>query len=154
VPGHLPDTPEVRSDLADYHREVAWMDRQLGEMLAELERRGERERTLVIATSDNGRPFPGAKATCRDAGIRVPLIISGPDVRPGVCATPVSLVDLAPTIAARAGLAWDADAAGRDRAALLTDEAGRAMRTCQLASSATAWRAPTTLATRCAACAR
>ncbi|PTX98530.1 sulfatase [Opitutus sp. ER46] len=78
VPPFLPDTPAVRSDIADYLAEVEWFDAQLAKMLRLLEERGELENTLVIVTSDNGMPFPRAKANAYEYGIHVPLAISWP----------------------------------------------------------------------------
>ena len=88
VPAFLPDTPEVRSDVADYLAEVERFDCDLGELVAALERAGELERTVLIVTSDNGMPFPAAKATLYDGGTRVPLVIRGPAWRvPAMCPT-------------------------------------------------------------------
>ena len=84
LPEFLPDTPEVRSDLLDYFYEVERFDRDLGLILAALERAGELDNTIVIVTSDNGLPFPRAKATVYDGGVRVPLAIRWPGVaKPG-----------------------------------------------------------------------
>lgn len=114
VPAFLPDTPDVRSDIADYLAEVERFDRALGDLVAVLERTGQLERTLLIVTSDNGMPFPGAKATLYDGGTRVPLVIRWPG-RPGgqVVDAPVTLTDLAPTILAATGLPVPADMTGR-----------------------------------------
>ena len=105
VPGFLPDTPEVRSDLLDYYFEVERFDRDLGRIIDALERAGELENTIVIVTSDNGMPFPRAKANVHDAGARVPLLIRWPGAaRPGaVIESFVSLTDLAPTLLEGAG---------------------------------------------------
>ena len=73
VPPFLPDTPEVRSDLLDYYFEVQRFDRDVGRIVATLERLGELDNTLIIVTSDNGMPFPRGKATVYDAGTRMPL---------------------------------------------------------------------------------
>ena len=73
VPAYLPDTPEVRSDLLDYYAEVEWFDQQVGRVLAELEKTGELDNTLIIVTSDNGMPFPRAKGTLYEAGVHMPL---------------------------------------------------------------------------------
>ena len=107
VPGFLPDRPGVRNDLLDYYFEVQRFDRDLGAIIAALERAGELENTIVIVTSDNGMPFPRAKANVYDAGARVPLAIRWPGVaRPGaVIDSFVSLTDLAPTLLEGAGLA-------------------------------------------------
>jgi N-sulfoglucosamine sulfohydrolase len=101
VPPHLADTPETRADLALYYDAIARMDRGLGEMLGELERRNLRRNTLVVFLSDNGAPFPREKGTLYDSGTRTPLILSWPDVIPDGSVYDrglVSLVDLAPTI--------------------------------------------------------
>jgi N-sulfoglucosamine sulfohydrolase len=96
---HLPDAPEVRSDVADYYWEVQRFDRELGERLALLERGGELDRTVVVVTGDNGMPFPRCKANLYDCGTRVPLIVRGPGVARGrVVEAFASLIDLAPTL--------------------------------------------------------
>ena len=75
VPGFLPDHPEIRSDLLDYALEVERFDNDCDQMLKMLEASGELENTLVIITSDNGMPFPRAKANCYEYGIHMPLAI-------------------------------------------------------------------------------
>lgn len=106
VPAYLPDTPEVRSDLLDYALEIEWADRHLGQMLRTLEEAGELDNTLIIVTSDNGMPFPRAKATVYDDGIHVPLAVRWPARVPGgrVVDDLVSLVDFTPTILEAAGV--------------------------------------------------
>lgn len=106
VPDFLPDVPEVRSDLLDYYFEIQRFDRQLGEIVAFLEERDQLANTVVIVTSDNGMPFPRAKADLYDFGSRVPLAVRWPErVPPGRVVTDfVSLVDVAPTILEAAGL--------------------------------------------------
>jgi arylsulfatase A-like enzyme len=42
VPPYLPDVPETRKDLALYYDEITRLDRYVGEVLAELDRQGER----------------------------------------------------------------------------------------------------------------
>ena len=75
VPSFLPDSEEIRSDLLDYAFEIDRFDRDLGGILTHLKQSGEYENTIIIVTSDNGMPFPGAKANCFDSGIHVPLAI-------------------------------------------------------------------------------
>jgi uncharacterized sulfatase len=100
VPPFLPDTPEIRSDILDYLVEIEHFDRHLGRMLQLLEARGELENTLVIVTSDNGMPFPRAKANCYEYGIHVPLAIAWPARVPGNRTVDdlVGFVDLTATI--------------------------------------------------------
>ena len=78
VPEFLPDHPEIRSDILDYYVEIEWFDSHLARMLKMLEAAGELENTLIIVTSDNGMPFPRAKANCYEYGIHMPLAISWP----------------------------------------------------------------------------
>jgi len=100
VPGFLPDNDLVRGDLLDYAIEIEWFDLHLERILEYLEEIGELENTIVIVTSDNGKPFPRAKANSYEYGIHVPLAIRFPEEFPGnrVVDDPVSFVDLAPTI--------------------------------------------------------
>jgi N-sulfoglucosamine sulfohydrolase len=125
VPRFLPDTAEVRQDILDYYYEVQRFDRDLGRVLESLARAGELDNTIVVVTSDNGMPFPRAKATVYDGGARVPLAIRWPGV-----ATPggdiqafVSLADLAPTIMEAAGLTPPAVMTGRSLLPLVRGEA-------------------------------
>lgn len=106
VPGYLPDVPGVRSDLLDYAFEVERFDSDLHQMLSLLEEEGELDRTLVIVTSDNGMPFPRAKANCYDSGIHVPLAVRwGSRIPPGrVVEDLVSHLDLTATIYEAAGV--------------------------------------------------
>lgn len=77
VPPFLPDVPEVRSDLADYFWLIQRLDAEVGELLNALEKSGRLANTIIVMTSDNGMPFPHAKANLYDQGTRMPLIISG-----------------------------------------------------------------------------
>jgi len=106
IPPYLPDAPDVRQDLLDYYFEVQRFDRDLGHIIDVLERAGELDNTIVIVTSDNGMPFPRAKANVYDGGTRVPLAIRWKGVAdPGsVIDSFVSLTDLAPTMLDSAGL--------------------------------------------------
>lgn len=100
VPGFLPDHEEIRSDLLDYAFEVERFDDDCGKMLAALREAGELDNTLVIITSDNGMPFPRAKANCYEFGIHMPLAIQWPQQFPGGrrLSDLVSFTDLTATI--------------------------------------------------------
>ncbi len=122
VPPYLPDTPEVRSDLLDYYFAVQRYDRDTGEMLKLLEETGRAKNTVVIMTSDNGLPFPRAKATLYDAGTRMPLAIRWPGkIKAGSTVDAlVTHCDLAPTVLEIAGLKVPASMTGRSLLPLLT----------------------------------
>jgi arylsulfatase A-like enzyme len=99
VPPFLPDTPAVRDDFAMYYDEIARMDGDIGEVLAEVDRQGLAEETIIIFLSDNGRPFPRCKTTVYDSGVRTPLIVRWPGkLKTGVTKALVSSIDIMPTI--------------------------------------------------------
>ena len=98
VPDFLPDTMEVRRDLADYYCFVTRFDRFVGEMLRELEHAGRTRDTLVLILSDHGMPFPGAKASSYNTGHHCPLIIRHPEGYRGKTEGLVNWTDIAPTI--------------------------------------------------------
>jgi N-sulfoglucosamine sulfohydrolase len=125
VPPFLPDTEEIRSDILDYYVEIEHFDAQLGRMLDRLERAGELDNTLVVVTSDNGMPFPRAKATMFEYGIHLPLAIAWPGRFGGgrVVDDLVSFTDFAPTLLQAAGLAPAQNMTGRSLLSLL--DAGR-----------------------------
>ena len=100
VPGFLPDNNEIRGDLLDYAVEIEWFDLHLERMLHYLDSIGELDNTIVIVTSDNGMPFPRAKANCFEYGVHVPFAVRYPNGFPGkrVVNDLVSFADIAPTI--------------------------------------------------------
>ncbi len=107
MPRFLPDVPEVREDLADYFGEIAAWDAGIGVLLAELDKTGERENTLIVISGDHGAPgFPHGKCNLYGFGTGVSLAISGPGVVGGrVVDDFVNLPDLAPTFLETAGVA-------------------------------------------------
>jgi N-sulfoglucosamine sulfohydrolase len=123
VPPYLPDMPEVRKELAFYYDEITRLDNYVGKVMAELEQQGVAENTLVLFMSDNGRPFPRAKTTLYESGIKTPLIVRWPRKigRGGVADGLVSSIDIAPTILQLAGLAIPPTVQGKSFAAILSE---------------------------------
>ncbi len=119
VPPYYPDTPAVREELARIYDNIADMDRQVGEILAQLADDGLAENTIVFYWSDHGDGTPRAKRSLYDSGLRVPLMIRwpkalGPTIPPGsVRDELVSFIDLAPTVLALAGVEIPAHLPGR-----------------------------------------
>ncbi|MBA61603.1 MAG: hypothetical protein CMJ76_04485 [Planctomycetaceae bacterium] len=106
VPPYLPDTEDVRKDLALYYDEVSRMDEYVGKVVYELKAQGVFDNTVIVVMADNGRPFPRCKTTMYDSGIRTPFVVSWPQ---GVAAGEVnknlvSSVDIASTFVELAGL--------------------------------------------------
>jgi uncharacterized sulfatase len=128
VPPIVPDSAEIRADLADYLFEVQRFDRDVGAALADLKSRGLLDNTLVVMTSDNGMPYPRGKCNLYDWGTRMPLVIAWPGrIPPGrVISDFVSLTDLAPTFLDAAGVPVPTDMTGRSLLdALKSDRNGR-----------------------------
>lgn len=100
LPSYLPDHPDIRKDYSFFYQNILHMDSQIGRVLDELEKSGQAENTIVIFTSDHGSPFPGAKATFYDPGIRIPLILYHKNkLPPGVMFEQlISNIDFLPTI--------------------------------------------------------
>jgi N-sulfoglucosamine sulfohydrolase len=121
VPPYLPDIAAVRKDLALYYDEITRLDGFIGQVLAELDKQGVAENTLILFLSDNGRPFPRDKTTLYDGGIKTPFIVRWPKgVKAGlVCDRLVSSIDIAPTVLTLAGVKMSPTIQGRDFSSLL-----------------------------------
>ena len=105
-PPFLPDTPEIRQDVAAYKASARSLDHGVGSVLNTLHETGMDRNTLVICTTDHGLAFPTAKASLLDRGIGVMLIMRGPGIPPGVAHDElVSQLDVFPTICEVAGIA-------------------------------------------------
>ncbi len=114
LPAYHPDTPEVRRDWAQYYDKITEMDRRSGEILAELERDGLAEDTVIFFYADHGPGMPRSKRWPYNSGLHVPLIVYIPeafrhlapeDWAPGGAAQRlVAFVDLAPTLLSLAGI--------------------------------------------------
>lgn len=106
LPAYYPDADLIRSDFLDYAVEVEWFDTHLGRILAELERVGELDDTLVVVTSDHGAPFPRIKGQIYEHGFHIPLAIRWGRRVPAarVVQDFINVRDLAPTFLEGAGL--------------------------------------------------
>lgn len=115
VPGFLPDLLCVRNDILDYYFEVERFDRECGQILRLLEAAGELDNTIIVMTSDNGMPFPRAKANLYDYGTRMPLAIRWPArISSNLVVNDfVNFIDFAPTFLEAAGLEPDPEITGK-----------------------------------------
>ena len=106
LPMGWPDSPEIRSDICDYYFEVKRFDKLCGDHIELLKKHNLLDNTLIIMTSDNGMPFPRAKATLYDLGTKVPLAIywKGKVIGNRTLSDFVSLHDLTPTFLELAGV--------------------------------------------------
>ncbi|MEI7533165.1 MAG: sulfatase [Verrucomicrobiae bacterium] len=110
VPLCWPDNEQVRNDMLDYAFKAEHFDKHLGLMLAELEKRGLLENTIVVVTGDNGMPFPHFKGYAYFESNHLPLAIMWKNGirKPGrVVDDFVNFIDFAPTFLQVAGLPWN-----------------------------------------------
>lgn len=91
-----------------YYATVTFLDDQIGRVMAELERQGLRESTVVIFFSDHGyhlgEHYFWQKHTLHEDVTRVPFIISAPGYAAGESMSLVELMDIYPTVADLVGL--------------------------------------------------
>ena len=96
-----------RNRIGKYDSEVAFTDHHIDRLIRGLKKRKLMENTIVIITSDHGEGLDKKKdhgslyhgPNLYDEVVRVPLIIFGKGIKPGRYKTPVSLIDIFPTLA-------------------------------------------------------
>ncbi|MCX7046327.1 MAG: sulfatase-like hydrolase/transferase [Candidatus Sumerlaeota bacterium] len=109
-------TPDSKPNEKDFYADnVAYMDKLLGKVVAEIDRLGIRENTLILFAGDNGtarqsgaiggRQINGAKGSMMEGGARVPFIANWKGVTPEgkVCKDMVDFSDYHATFAELAG---------------------------------------------------
>jgi len=121
------DTPErFQEYVKNYYRLISEVDATCGRLLEEIDRQGQRGRTLVIFTTDNGY-FLGEHGLADkwypyEESVRIPLIIRDPrmpETKQGTSCDAITLnVDLAPTMLAAAKSPIPQTMQGRDLAPL------------------------------------
>ena len=79
IPPYYPDTPIVRKTVARFHDCVSAMDKEVGDILKQLEKDGLSENTIVFFFSDHGSGMPRHKRALLDSGMHVPLLIRFPE---------------------------------------------------------------------------
>ena len=106
IPAYYPDIPEVRNDIAIKYSNIQEMDRQVGEIISDLEKNDLLDKTIIFFWSDHGGNLLRQKRAVGNSGLKVPLIIRFPDgYRSGeVDNRIVSLMDLGPTTMSLLGI--------------------------------------------------
>jgi arylsulfatase A-like enzyme len=110
-PNH-PETELFEYTNAFYRDKIMEMDRQAGEVIAELKAEGLLDRTFIFYYGDHGGVLPGSKGYLYETGLHVPMVVHIPekyrhlaDFKPGSDVEGfVSFVDLAPTVLNLAGV--------------------------------------------------
>ncbi|WP_136617596.1 MULTISPECIES: choline-sulfatase [Mesorhizobium] len=117
-------TPEqVRRSRRGYFANISYVDDKLGELLDVLERTRMLDDTVILFCSDHGDMLGERglwfKMSFFEGSARVPLMIAGKGVRAGLIETPVSNLDVAPTLCDLAGIDIAAIAPWTDGQSLL-----------------------------------
>ncbi|MEL7498423.1 MAG: family 78 glycoside hydrolase catalytic domain [Planctomycetota bacterium] len=108
LPSYLPDTPLVRQDWAEYLAGIEKVDEVVGRTMQQLRATKQLDDTIIIYVSDHGPTFPHGKMTLYDLGLRVPVIVCGPGIKPATSNELVTELDILPTLL---DLVSDADGA-------------------------------------------
>ena len=115
VPPYYPDIPLVREEIAHHYDCLLKTDEQIGNILAELEKDGLTESTLIFCFSDHGYKLHRHKQFLYEGGIRMPMIVAGPGIQPRQARKDlISGIDIAPASLAAAGMAIPKHMEGAD----------------------------------------
>jgi arylsulfatase A-like enzyme len=115
LPPHYPDDPALRRDWALYLDAVRETDAAVGQVVARLEQEKLLDSTLLIFVTDHGISHARGKQFLYDEGTHVPMILRGPGVPAGAVREDlVTLIDLAPTSLAVAGIPIPATVQGKN----------------------------------------
>ena len=143
IHGEILPTPDSAPDSKDlYADNIAYMDKLVGQLVAELDRLKLREKTLIVFFGDNGtggnysdratvngRRLSGAKGDMLEGGALVPMIVNWPGKTPAgkICTDMVDSTDFFPTFAEFAGAKLPAKTVidGRSMAAQFRGEKGQ-----------------------------
>ena len=118
APYQPPEESRRKANGEAYGGEVSYADEQVGRLIAALTAAGHADPVIVVM-GDHGESLgehgePGHGMLLYEGAVRIPLVIAGPGVPHGERSDPVSLVDVAPTLLARAGLPPWPNVDGRD----------------------------------------
>ncbi|GAB6164605.1 sulfatase [Thermostilla marina] len=122
-------TPEFgRQCLHGYLAAISYIDAQVGKVVAELERLGLRDKTIIVLWGDHGyymgeHNWWGGKHNNYEGATRAPLIVSVPGMKAAGKHTSalVEFVDIYPTLADLAGLPTPEGVEGKSFKPLLND---------------------------------
>ena len=97
------DAERLQVGLTAYYGLCSFLDFQIGRILSALDESGFADDTLVIYTSDHGESLGNrglwGKSVMYEESSGVPMVAAGPGIEAGTrCTTPVSLVDVYPTV--------------------------------------------------------
>lgn len=105
LPPYYPRDPVILQDWADYLDCCRYTDRQVGDVIARLEKEKLLDETVVFFMTDHGISHARGKQFLYDEGIHVPFVVRGPGIPTGVVRDDlVEHIDMAATSLALAGI--------------------------------------------------
>ncbi|MGN6765503.1 MAG: choline-sulfatase, partial [Rhizobiaceae bacterium] len=114
---------DVRRSRRGYFANISYLDDKIGELISVLERTRMLDDTVILFCSDHGDMLGERglwfKMNFYEGSARVPLMVAGPGVKPGLIEAPVSNLDILPTLA---------DLAGVDMAAIMPWTDGQSLK--------------------------
>lgn len=122
---------QILDGMQGYYGNIAFVDDMFGEVLTELDRLGLRKNTLIVYLADHGEMLNEhglwTKFVFFDPSVRVPLIMSKPDLIPAgqVSYALVELIDLFPTFTELADIQTPAEVQGISLLPLITGKTSR-----------------------------
>ncbi len=100
---------DVRKSRQAYFANISYIDDKIGEILDVLDRT--RQEAIIVFLSDHGDMLGEKgmwfKMSFYEGSARVPLMICAPNMTPGLVETPVSTIDVTPTLCDLAGVSMD-----------------------------------------------
>ncbi len=117
---------DIRRSRRAYFANISYLDDKIGEVMAALE--ATRQEAVILFVSDHGDMLGERglwfKMSFFEGSSRVPLMISAPGLKAGRIDTPVSTLDVCPTLCDLAGIDVDQVAPWTDGVSLLSVAAG------------------------------
>ena len=102
---------DVRRSRRAYFANISYLDDKIGEILDVLEATRQVDNTIILFVSDHGDMLGERglwfKMTFFEGSSRVPVMISAPQMEPGLITDPVSNIDICPTLCDLAGVSMD-----------------------------------------------
>ncbi|NIY78708.1 choline-sulfatase [Celeribacter sp. HF31] len=100
---------DIRKSRRAYFSNISYLDDKIGGILDALE--ATRQEAVILFVSDHGDMLGERglwfKMTFFEGSARVPLMIASPDLAPGLIETPVSTIDVTPTLCDIAGVSME-----------------------------------------------
>lgn len=102
---------DIRRSRRAYFANISYLDDKVGEILRVLEETRQADNTIVAFVSDHGDMLGEKglwfKMNFFEGSARVPMMICAPSMQPGLINSPVSTIDMTPTLAELAGVSMD-----------------------------------------------